>query len=143
MKSHTKMSTKCHTKRGLFVDKSVHEMSPKVSTRCHLFCPRDVCHPIMFPVIMYLLHLEKHKVQKIKNHNILTEKQASYLKATAILPAKIYISMEIERKPKKCVAAVLLTQQDITLEKFSKHLIWIPWDLLLIVRENLIKRQQS
>ena len=36
------MSTKCHPKRGLLVDKSAHEMSPKVSTRYHLFCPRDV-----------------------------------------------------------------------------------------------------
>ena len=41
-KSHPKMSTKCHPKRGLFVDKSVYEMSPKVSMRCHLFCPRDI-----------------------------------------------------------------------------------------------------
>ena len=25
--------------------KSGHEMSPLMSTRCHLLCPRDVCHP--------------------------------------------------------------------------------------------------
>ena len=31
----------------------------------------------MFPAIMYVLHLEKHKMQyKIKNQNIATEKQA-------------------------------------------------------------------
>ena len=30
----------------------------------------------MFPAIMYVLHLEKHKMQKIKNHNIGTEKQS-------------------------------------------------------------------
>jgi hypothetical protein len=40
-----KMSTKIHPKRGLLVDKSVHEKSPKVSTRSHPFCPRDICHP--------------------------------------------------------------------------------------------------
>ena len=50
-KSHPKMSTKCHPKRGLLVDKSVHEMSPLLSTRCHLLCPRDVCHPIWNPLI--------------------------------------------------------------------------------------------
>ena len=44
MKSHQKMFTKCHPKRGLLVDKSVHEMSPKVSRRCHLCCPRDVTY---------------------------------------------------------------------------------------------------
>ena len=38
------MSTKYHPKRGLLVDKSVHKMSPKVSTRCHLFCPWDVTY---------------------------------------------------------------------------------------------------
>ena len=26
------------------MDKSVYEMSPKVSTRCHLFCPGDVTY---------------------------------------------------------------------------------------------------
>ena len=30
----------------------------------------------MFPTIMYVLHLEKHKMQNIKNQNINTEKQA-------------------------------------------------------------------
>jgi hypothetical protein len=30
---------KIHHKRGLLVDKSVHEKSPKVSTRSHPFCP--------------------------------------------------------------------------------------------------------
>ena len=35
----------------------------------------------MFPAIMYVLHLEKHKMQKIKNHNIKTEKQAYRLPA--------------------------------------------------------------
>ena len=29
----------------------------------------------MFPAIMYALHLEKHKMQEIKNHNINTEKR--------------------------------------------------------------------
>ena len=33
----------------------------------------------MFPTIMNVLHLEKHKMQKIKNHNIATEKQAYYI----------------------------------------------------------------
>ena len=28
----------------------------------------------MFPAIIYVLHLEKHKMQEIKNHNIPTEK---------------------------------------------------------------------
>ena len=58
------MSTKCHpknvrekspkkrTSRGHFcprdVAKSVHEMSPFLSMRCHLLCPRDVCHPSNF-----------------------------------------------------------------------------------------------
>ena len=39
-----KMSSKIHPKRGLLVDKSVHEMSPKVSMRCHPFCPREVTY---------------------------------------------------------------------------------------------------
>ena len=34
-----KMSMKTHPKRGLLVDKSVHENSPKVSTKIHPFCP--------------------------------------------------------------------------------------------------------
>ena len=29
---------------------------------------------VMFPAIMYVLHLEKHKMQNIRNHNINTEK---------------------------------------------------------------------
>jgi hypothetical protein len=29
------------------VDKSVHEKSPLLSTRSHLLCPRDVCHPVI------------------------------------------------------------------------------------------------
>ena len=33
----------------------------------------------MFPAIMYVSHLEKHKLQKIKNHDITTEKQAFYI----------------------------------------------------------------
>ena len=41
------MSTKIHPKRGLLVDKSVHEKSPLLSTRSHLLCPRDFCHPHM------------------------------------------------------------------------------------------------
>ena len=51
-KSHPKMSTKCHPKRTSRgqkcprnVTKSVHEVSPLLSTRCHLLCPWDVCHP--------------------------------------------------------------------------------------------------
>ena len=28
--------------------KSVHEMSPLMSTRCHLLCPRNVCHPCTY-----------------------------------------------------------------------------------------------
>ena len=28
---------------------------------------------VMFPAIMYVLHLEKHKMQNIRNHNINTE----------------------------------------------------------------------
>ena len=35
-----KMSTKIHPKRGILVDKSVHENSPKVSTKIYSFCPR-------------------------------------------------------------------------------------------------------
>ena len=31
---------------------------------------------VMFPAIKYVLHLEKHKMQKIENHNIATEKYA-------------------------------------------------------------------
>ena len=38
----------------------------------------------MFPAIMYVLHLEKHKMQKIKNHNINTAKQASDLTANKL-----------------------------------------------------------
>ena len=34
------MSTKIQPKRGLLVDKSVHENSPKVSTKIHQKCPR-------------------------------------------------------------------------------------------------------
>jgi hypothetical protein len=37
-----KMSPKIHSKRGLLVDKSVHEKSPKVSMRSHPFCPREI-----------------------------------------------------------------------------------------------------
>ena len=51
--SHAKKSTKCHLKRGLLVDKSVHEKSPLLSTRSHLLCPRDVCHPISFSDLPY------------------------------------------------------------------------------------------
>ena len=38
------MSTRSHPKRGHFVDIFVNEMSPKVSMKCHLFCPRDVTY---------------------------------------------------------------------------------------------------
>ena len=34
-KCHLKVSTKCHQTRWHFVDKNVHEMSPKMSTKCH------------------------------------------------------------------------------------------------------------
>ena len=44
------MSPKKRTSRGQKcpwnVTKCVHEMSPLLSTRCHLLCPRDVCHPL-------------------------------------------------------------------------------------------------
>ena len=46
------MSPKKRTSRGQRcqwnVTKSVHEMSPLLSTRCHLLCPRDVCHPTTY-----------------------------------------------------------------------------------------------
>ena len=51
------MSPKKRTSRGRNVTKSVHEMSPLLSTRCHLLCPRDVCHPHgWLPIsLLYLL----------------------------------------------------------------------------------------
>ena len=55
------MSTKCHPKRGHLVDKSVHEMSPLLSTRCHLLCPRDVCHPRSFVQFCLTLQDESNK----------------------------------------------------------------------------------
>ena len=47
----------------------------------------------MFPGIMYVLHLEKNKMQKIKNHNINTEKWAysvAALATTKFVPQKPY-----------------------------------------------------
>ena len=42
------MSSKKRTSRGQKcprnVTKSVHDMSPLLSMRCHLLCPQDVCH---------------------------------------------------------------------------------------------------
>ena len=38
----------------------------------------------MFPAIMYVLHLEKHKMQKIKNHNINTGKRPTVAKNSFI-----------------------------------------------------------
>ena len=42
--SWTKGVTSCGHFWRHFVDKNVHEMSPKVSTRCHPFCPRNVTY---------------------------------------------------------------------------------------------------
>ena len=39
----------------------------------------------MFPAMMYVLHLEKRKMQKIKNHYIATEKEALDLFKLAVL----------------------------------------------------------
>ena len=43
----------------------------------------------MFLAIMYVFHLEKRKMQKTKNHNIATEKQALDLFKLAVL-SKIF-----------------------------------------------------
>jgi hypothetical protein len=86
-----KMPTKIHPKKGLLVDKSVHEMSHLLSTRSHLLCPRDVCHPFwhisladylaqviyakncpttFYPYLLYLLSSRDHSFKTSANlHN--------------------------------------------------------------------------
>ena len=65
-KSHPKMSTKYPPKRGLLMDKSVCEMSRLLSTRCHLLCPRDVCHPNFQQGAHCVLHYLYRGVQSIQ-----------------------------------------------------------------------------
>ena len=61
------MSTKSHQKRGHFVDIFVHEMSPKVSTRCHPFCPRNVAYYV-------------HEMSATRESNLLTGVRSSWTK---------------------------------------------------------------
>ena len=60
----------------------------------------------MFPAIMYVLHLEKHKMQKIKNHNINTEKQAYCHEFSATEIASTFQEkLEIVKKCEYCPVA--------------------------------------
>ena len=69
------MSTKCHPKRGHFVDKSVHEMSPLLSTRCHQLCPRNVCHPFLGDVADRQFCFEIYWPSVIRKKSYISTKQ--------------------------------------------------------------------